>query len=554
MINYDDWNNTLIAYFTNGVPKDSKIYINIEKDLIDFIGKKYLDLADDAFINFQTSIIETVIEQEKVNLKKIQGLTSSGKPKGLAFLCLSVIVACEMSANEEEEIDEKDYFCRLRNLLKLPGEGRPNGMNRGAEAEEPLWKEWNLWLLKQGFQPTAYQGAGRSHKYIKYPISQTLFRQVEKDSLQKLFIEKQWKNSWDAQTLYSHVRYEIKSLSKHIADRLSDRKRLELVAESLHEIHQQWIAEGCPAKPIKKREYVLSHNLFTGLYRTEDLLGEIKYYLYPKQPKFKDNNEVIIQYQNQTKILREDRTGWYLPCTRVTEEDLNKGIIGKVIDHHYLENLILPARDFWILIADKDNEESGVYASWGSPNLGDQFIILCKQDLMKDLELLKDEKLIDWGEKIPPFAGEDWFELYQCQVLSEAWEGIFPSNLELKYALQPKTKLSISLKNGLKISQQKAWLKDYPPEIIIYGFYPHVELQIEDIFSKQIIQNVSVKTNQLIALSFPRSSSYLITAKTKNDSEETVIKIKDWEDLDMANINPDHIIKLSQKNSLLNIV
>jgi hypothetical protein len=556
--NYLSWNENLISYFLSGIPQGSKIYLTIDEDLIDFIGKNFLHLDHDinALDHFRCSVIDTIIEDEKVNLKNIQGLNPQGKPKCFAFLSLSVLAAFQMSEDDQEEISEKDYFTRLKSLLGLSGEGRPNGMKFGNQSEEILWKEWNLWLLQQGFQPTAYQGKGRSNKYIKYPISQTLFRQVDKDKLQELFIKKQWINSWDAPTLYSQVRHEINYLSKHIANLLRDRKRLELVADSLHEIHQQWLAEGCPKKPITKRknQYILSRNLFAELYRTEDpFLGDIDYFIYPKQPKFKDNNEIKIQYHNQTEVLREDRQGWYLPCgSRLIIEDLNKGIIGTVINHNNLEKLIFPAREFWILIRDKEDEDSDIYATWGSPNLGEQFIILCKQNLMKDLQLLKDEKLLDWSEEIRPFPDhEDWLELHQCQVLSEAWEGIFPSNLQLKDALQPKTKLSISLKNGLKIPQQKAWLKDYPPDIIIYGFYPNIELEIKDIFTEQIIEHSSQKTNQLISVSFPHSTSYLVTAKARNDFEEILINLKDWEDLEIANINANDI-KSNQNNSLLN--
>lgn len=554
---YSCWNESLISYFSSGIPQGSKIYLTIDEDLIDFIGKNFLHLDHNinALDHFRCSVIDTIIEDEKVNLKNIEGLNPQGKPKCVVFLVLSILAASQMSEDDQEEISEKDYFTRLKSLLGLSGEERPNGMKFGNHSEEILWKEWNLWLLQQGFQPTAYKGKG-PQRYIKYPISQTLFRQVDKDKLQELFIKKQWKNSWDAQTLYSQVRHEINYLSKHIANLLRDRKRLELVADSLHEIHQQWLAEDCPTKPIKKRknQYILSRNLFAGLYRTEDpFLGEIDYFLYPKQPKFKDNNGVKIQYQNEIEILREDRIGRYLPCsTRLTEENLNKGIIRSIINHNNLEKLILPARDFWILIADKEDEDSDIYATWGSPNLGDQFIILCKQNLMKDLQLLKDEKLLNWGEEIKPFSeNEDWLELHQCQVLSEAWEGIFPSNLQLKDALQPKTKLSISLKNSLKIPQQKAWLKDYPPDIIIYGFYPNIELEIKDIFTEQIIEHSSQKTNQLISVSFPHSSSYLVTAKARNDFEEILINLKDWDDLEIANINPNDI-KLNQNHSLFN--
>lgn len=486
--NYLSWNESLISYFLTGIPQGSKIYLTIDEDLIDFIGKNFLHLDHDinTLDHFRCSVIDTIIEDEKVNLKNIQGLNPQGKPKCLAFLSLSVLAAFQMSEDDQEEISEKDYFTRLKSLLGLSGEGRPNGMRFGSQSEEILWLEWNRWLLKQGFQPTAYKGTG-PQKFIKYPISQTLLRQVDKHKLQDLFIKKGWKTSLDAETLYTKVYQEIFTLSKHLQQLLKDRKRTELLAEAIYDVHQQWLAEGCPSTTIKRiinRNWC--KNLFAGIYRTEDLfLGEVKYYLYPKQQRGRELDFLQINYQNNKQELRKDRQGWFLPIGNpINNEHLDNGLRLTITSEYELEKLIFPARDFWILVPDPDEPESGIYASWGTPELGQQFIIVCKKDLLSDLELLQNEQLLKWEDDglFYPF-GEDynWIEIFGCQILSQAWEAIFSQNLELKNALQPRTKLSISLQNGLCIRHQKCWLNGYEPNVIVYGFYPKVNVEVFDL-------------------------------------------------------------------------
>ncbi len=89
-------------------------------------------------------------------------------PGSIGFLALMVFAAYNMQ--EEEGIDESNYFFRLREILNLPlYRGRPEGMPTGTE--EPLWKAWNRYLTHAGFQETAERGAG-PQTYLRYMLSQ----------------------------------------------------------------------------------------------------------------------------------------------------------------------------------------------------------------------------------------------------------------------------------------------------------------------------------------------------------------------------------------------
>jgi len=162
--------------------------------------------ADD----FCRAVREAVIIEGRINLGQLQGRNAAGLPKGVAFLSVMVLAANNMV--DEEEISEDNYFKGLRAILGLPTseDGRPPGMKCGIKDEEPLWHEWNNWLMSSGFMPSAHRGRGGRTTYINYPISQSLLRRTDKNRLVQLFSEKQWTAQWDAMTLFAYVRREVR--------------------------------------------------------------------------------------------------------------------------------------------------------------------------------------------------------------------------------------------------------------------------------------------------------------------------------------------------------
>ncbi|HLO87024.1 MAG TPA: hypothetical protein VK203_18745 [Nostocaceae cyanobacterium] len=549
MASYTDWNQALIDYFISGVARGTKVYINVDEDVIEHIGYNFIDSssADNNWVDdFNSAVRRKVIIDGQVDLQRLKERNSQGFPQGLAFLCASVLAASRMG--EEEKISEKDYFQRLREILTLPGFHRPPGMKNGSEAEEPLWKEWNFWLMEQGFLPSAQQGKSTPNKYINYPISQCLLRRTDKDKLRQLFHDKKWKAQWDDQTLSVYIRKEIKNLSKHLQNLLTEnRQRYAAVIEAIHQVYEQWQAQGCPSAD-KFNYRTLSSHLFSGLYRIENpFLGQVDYYLYPKQQRGKRLETLTIQLDAHHEKIIEERPGWYYPLTyQINAKDLEKGNKLAIIEPNNLDYLILPQRDFWILIPDPENPESGVYASWGIPELGTKFIILCKQELLKDIQRLKDENLLQWtGEPERLFTNSDWVELQQCMVISPAWDGVFIENQALKDALQPSSGLSIILSGGLRVPKIGAWLIDYQPEITIFAFYPKVNLQIIRLSDNcKIIEN-SQATNTPIKLNFSYSSDYLIEAIVANESNQRLIKIVDWSDIELENTYTFQITPIS---------
>jgi hypothetical protein len=174
------------------------------------------------------------------------------------------------------------------------------------------------------------------------------------------------------------------------------------------------------------------------LYRTEDpFLGNAEYYFYPKQIRGLNLDQLHIQIQGEVQVLYQDRPGWYAPSLPTNIKEIEAGIRYATSASQEVENLILPQRDFWILVPDPEDADTSVFASWGTPTLGDKFILLCKKSLLKDLQLLRDEKLLEWyGTPYPVENDPNWIELPQCMVVSAAWSGVFIQNRELYESLR----------------------------------------------------------------------------------------------------------------------
>jgi hypothetical protein len=538
MANYIYWNQALVIYFTSTASYGERVYLSVDDEILEQIGHNFSqEIADGNWVDdFRNAVRAEVIAEGRVNLVTLQGFDGNHLPKGVAFLSAMVLAANEMA--DEEDISEDNYFKRLRAILGLPTSenGRPLGMKFGSKDEEPLWREWNNWLMGNGFIPSGQRGRGGPTTYINYPISQSLLRRTDKNRLVQLFHERQWTADWDAMTLFACVRREVQRLPKHLKQLLTDnRERYEALAESIHEVYQQWQVEGRPPAVLRAGVSHWIRHIFVGLYRTEDpFFGDVTYYIYPKQVRGCQSS-ITIQYDGREKDLINERPGWYLPLeVPLSVSELEGGSKYPVILNSDLNSLILPARDFWVLIPDPDDTDTGVYATWGQPSLGTKFILLCKKELLPDIERLRDERLIEWsGKPQPVFNDSNWVEIQQCMVISLAWDGVFINNQELKDALQPAVRLSISFSGGLRLPHQNAWLKGYYPQVTIFGFYRNVKLQITPLFGNLPIFEVSESTNKPISVHFSTSGDYVLKATCAGENTERFIKIVDWSSLDI---------------------
>jgi hypothetical protein len=442
-------------------------------------------------------------------------------------------------------------------VLGLSGKGRPVGMEQGYEAEEPLWIEWNDWLKQQGFQASARADTGPV-KYINYPISQSLLRNADREKLIRLFYDNNWKRRWDARTLFSYVRSQKSLLSKHLRNALDEREdsqRWEAIIEAIHEVYEQWQDEGC-SEPGKRGNRSWTRKLRGGLYRLENdpFFGGVDYYLYPKQGRGNQVESVEVWHENNVQTIRKDpqRSGWYEPVLLVGGTELENGCEYRIKSPTYLGSLILPSRDFWVLIPNSENPDSGEYASWGKPSLEEPFILLCKEELLSDIYCLQKNNLLKCNEEPDTvFENSDWLEFLNCEIIGLNWDGVYLKNEELKEALQPNIRLFVGLSGGLRDRSSNAWLEGCSPQLTIFsGDFPEVSLQVISLLDNRIIIEETIKTNSPISLNDFPTGEYQIEAKSQGSNTQRNFKIIDWKDLDNQ---PEIELKWRKINSELRI-
>lgn len=523
MADYSEWNSVIVSYFLQGLPTGTTVYLSMDLGALSEISTRLnIDRNDEEpwKDDFYAAIRSECVRQGNVYLRTIDGIDESGIPHGVAFLGAMVLAACLMMDEETEDgiISETNYFNRLRTVLGLDSEerGRPSGLNPPG-VEEKLWKQWNDYLLRNRFFPSAEAGQGIAHKYINYPLSQALLRNADHERLERVFRKEQKAGRLSQSLDMDRLNVWLKNnshliTSSHLKDLFNqdDRRRYNALCESVYEVYTQieWDKEMIDNDFRSGLER--QRRLTAGLYRVEDPFTEqIEYLLYPQQPRRCQASELQVTYEEQNYNLDIERSGWFYPLWPINPVG---GLIYPVIGDPRFFELMVPDKGFWILIRDHENEDSGVFASWGYPDLGETFLLVCRQEYKDQLDLLAQENLMRWDHTVELSDKlEGWVEYRECMVTSDNWDCIIPVNADLFEALRPNVRASISLKNGLRIPPHLRWLEGYGPELTVIGFTDSCRLQItvlgDDIYS---VRDELVETNRSIALHDLSAGSYLI--------------------------------------------
>ncbi len=522
MADYEEWNLAIVNYFLQGLPTGTTVYLSMDVGALNEIsttlnieGRSEEAWKDD----FYAAISSRCVRYGNVHLESIYGTDEDGIPRGVAFLGAMVLAAYLMMDEETEDgiVSESNYFNRLRTVLDLDTEerGRPSGLNPPG-VEEQLWKQWNEYLLRKHFFPSAEAGPGTAHKYINYPISQALLRNADHERLERIF-RKEDKLGRLSRTLdFDRLNIWLKNNShlftsshlKRLFDQ-DDHRRYNALCESVYEVYTQieWDKE-------IDDNYILSglerqRRLTSGLYRIEDpFAGKIEYLLYPQQPRRCQVTNLRLHYEEQEYELDIERPGWYYPLWPINPIG---GLTYQISGDPRFYELVVPDKGFWLLIRDPENEDTGVFASWGYPDLGETFLLVCRQEYKEQLDLLAQENLMRWDHSVE-LSGilEGWVEYRECMVMSDNWDFIIPVKADLFEAVRPNVRASISLKNGLRIPPHLRWLEGYGPELTVIGFTDSVRLQItilgDDMYS--IIDEL-VETNQSVNLHDLPAGSYI---------------------------------------------
>lgn len=540
MASYDDWNSAIARAFTEGVASGTPVYLAIDESTLEAIGGSagWTSVPGRTWTaDFLAALTE--IARDEVNLPALKRRTSlDNPPRGVAFLAAMVLAASRMA--EDEEHSDNAYFTRLCEVLELPpvggglhGSQRPLGLE-GAGAEEPLWLAWNAWLLRRGLLPTASRGSGISDKFVSYPLQQALVRDADRQRLEARFAarEGQLPAHCDPGTLAAIMgspRWPTAHLSQLMQQDTYRRAAAEDAVFEAYEAWRSWreqrqAADGTRAPAIRR--------LAAGVFREWDpVFDEVSYRLLPRMRRGIDPSlRPRLQQGGDDVILRPLRAGWYEPAGVLEAEALDGGLRLPLSGLPGIDAVDLPQRSFWMLVPDPEDPESGQLASWGPPRLGEPFILLCRESLAKDLELLRAEALVHWeGDPIDTVAG--WREYRGLLAISEAWEGVHTANEQLLLELRPASTLSVSVRGGLR-APSGAWLAGSGPEVVVHGFERNGELMVmtED---GALLAARPFRVNEPVeGLAWDRPGSFKVQATTPGEaSEQRIVRVAAWDQL-----------------------
>ena len=585
MLTFEQWNDAIIRYFTDGEKEGAAIFLDISEERLTEIGLAYLseesppppNWADDFKVAVRSKCTGLASNgQREVRLYRIPRFNSEqagNKPSGVAFLALMALAAHNMA--EDEEAADHNYFTRLRQLLNISGNKRPPGMPAGDE--ERLWKEWERWLTREGFTVTARQGSG-SQQYISYPLSQPLLRRADRERLFAWFKEHNYQAGLDQARLGGRLRRNVRYIGgKHLREVLGDSgvQRLEAINLVLFEVYQDWLEAGRPAKLFLHRSAAsglhrtTASSLVAGLYREvgDVFSGQVDYYLYPPQPRrVRVSGTPAVLHQGDRIELETERGGWYWPLWDwpLNAKTLDEGVKYELEGVSQLDHLILPAREFWLLVPDPNCPTNNLYATWqDNADLGTPFILLCKDELSAQIEQLrKDERLTWQGQPRPLAKLPGWLEYVGVQVISENWAGATIENKDLFEALRPKTSLGLVVTGGVRLVERDSWLEGCEPQITIVAFAEKASLEVRLVNPQSVttlpqstvlhsmtelgnVLNLSgkvdlgeVDTNKPIKIEWPGMGEYIVEANCGADFIEKTIIIRAWQDLELPSIEP----------------
>lgn len=539
MASYEEWNKAIVVYFVSGLPEGASVYLSVDEQSLRDIGKRFKGITDPVQ-DFLTAVRSKCVYRNRVSITEIRGLNSVFVPQSVAFLGAMVLAAHFMAEEETERdnISEINYFCRLRQVLGLNANitGRPEGLTP-AGIEECLWLEWNQWIIQNGWYPSAEQGESIIYRYINYPLSQALLREGDKERLERLLRKEEMSSrlgrNWDRekigvwlQSISGHFN------SKHLNELFlgKDPRRIDAAIDAVYDVYTSidWDSYDID---FKRRDVVPQRRIIAGLYRTEDpIWGEIEYFLYPRQPKRWQGSSLEIAICDEYHKLISDRSGWFCPLWM---EDPAGGKIYKIIGDPQITELFLPERQFWLLVRDRENPESGIYATWGQPGLGETFIVLCQQQYREQMDLFKQEGLLIWNDEIELVFDSKWIEYHECMILSSYWDGVIPQFEDFYQSLKPLVKATISLKGGLRLPRQRIWLDGYEPEISVISFEDYVRLEIQDLSNRLVVFEEVIPTNRPIPLRLEPGDYYLVAYLGNQQVARQSLKIANWESIDI---------------------
>ncbi len=544
MATFPQWNEAIINFTLSSLSIGSRVFLSIDNTSLEAIGATFSELRPQTgWVNdFKRSVRYQCVFGDEIRLARFMSPLRDSKncPRYIPFLAAMVLAAHNMGDDRgDKPIDPRAFFTHFNAVMGLSDQqGRTKGLTTGED--ENLWEDWNHWLRTRGFLPTAVPGEPGAYRYTCYPISQTVLRQSDRNSLWRRFTDGAWKKNYDEVLLMQRIRKDAQYLTRHLRDILrpgSDMwlRSYEAISRACYEVYEDWREAGDTASRTGQATSRLRTSLDARLYRIEDYFsGTVEYRLFPRQSRQAASIVVSVLYKGEDYPLSEDRPGWYMPLWSVDAEQLANGFkLPLTSSNSQLQHLYLPARDFWILTLDPQIPESGVYASWDKGvEIGSPFILLAREELHSDLTRLKNEGLLEWESMSSIF--DTWSEYHGVTVRAEAqaWASITLENDALRLTLQPRVNFNLAFTGGLRAPRGAGWLVNHGPQVSLVSFVPEAELAVYT-ENDEVVFLDSIEAGKTIEIPWGLPGSYKVIVTQDGHSNERVVRILDWSEMDL---------------------
>lgn len=541
--NYDEWNSAMHRYFLSGVPAGSTVYLEVSEASLERIGGR--NFGEEPEVGwteaFLSAVRERLVTSEGVQLNRLRQLGSRNRLDALPFLGVLVLVANRMESDEKTH--ERDYFTRLNAALGTVAANkqvrRPAGMQVGSEAEEPLWQQWGTMLKRMGLLPTAHSGEG-AWRYIRYAVSQTLFRATDRNRLNNLFAEYAWTEDTDPEMMVAQLRSRSGALPRHIFNLLQrSGADADDVTHALHEVFLDWLDNKHACAGGSKGSGKLRRSILAGLRRTRHFrTGQVRYEIYPKQPRGMKDDAIRVAFGDQSHPLMLDRPGFFLPLpVAVTAEMLRDGIKAPLEGSQELEQLVLPSQQIWVM--KQDPFDSAVFASLGRPGVGEHFTLLIHTDLRNDLEKAIEQGLIKHsGQGHVDALGGDWIEYRDVMVVANQFGEAGDISPHLRAAIQPAGVLALTTRGGLPVPRLSGWLVDAPPEVHVSSYFPELQFKVSldgyDLVDELLYADPAAP--EVVPIPWQGAGAYEITVGSvaQGQAQRLLINLLAWDNLPPA--------------------
>ncbi len=555
MPTYLEWNHALVEHFTRNVPRHSPVRLGVNDEALFEIFATQFNrpeaTAEDASTDFLSAVRSACVVGQTVKLPRI-AFTEDGEPTWIAFLAAMVDAAFRMI--DDDDGAGHNYFGRLRGVLGLNSapdnrDNRPDGMKIQQityhAPEVPLWQRWNNWLSEQGWIPTATLRQTERRHWSDYPISQTLLRDGDRQKIAAMLEEERASGrlpvSPDLERIAAFLRRSVARMPKHLQPLIRRENRMDLdrFEEMVQEVLELALGQGtAPIGSSSKAPSAFQRatRLTAGLYRFEDVVHRVlECRLFPRQPLRYQGEQVFVRWEGERRLLQPHPPRWFRWLGPIS---LHEPPPVEILDHPRLKELILPTSTFWVFV--RQSGESGPWATWRRPELGDRFLLLCRPCHDDHLRTLRDGKLLAWDEvRDVTVFGVTWREYLGCRIVASNWNEIneSPESSELFASLRPSGRASIHLVGGLPAPDGVGWMEGAPPAVWTCAFQDRLDLCL----SSLVDLDCETVWNDLDAnaphspLGLPTelpAGPYLLSARAGSRLlAERVLELRPWGDL-----------------------